>query len=57
MLTNVAVALFLAAAVERIVEHLVAKPMEQKLPEVDRWFLMRPELRSRAERLPRRSYA
>ena len=39
-LVNVTYALFLAFLTERLVEHFVGKPLEQKAPLLDRWWLI-----------------
>ena len=39
-LVNVGYALFLSFLAERLVEHFVGKPLEEKLPQVDRWWLI-----------------
>jgi hypothetical protein len=39
-LVNVGLAFLLAFIVEVLVEHFVGKPLEEKLPKVDRWWLI-----------------
>jgi hypothetical protein len=39
-LVNVTYALFLAFLSERLVEHFIGKPLEQKAPLLDRWWLI-----------------
>ena len=39
-LTNIALALFLAFVVEVLIEHLLGKPLEHALPNLDRWWLI-----------------
>jgi hypothetical protein len=39
-LVNVTYALFLAFLTERLVEHFVGKPLEEKAPLLDRWWLI-----------------
>jgi hypothetical protein len=40
VLTNVGLVILLAFIVETLVEHLVGKPLEEKAPRVDRWWLI-----------------